>query len=109
MEYKDKVEKIHNDLHKGANDPNDFVGWLELPTNYDKKEFARIKKAIDRLTHEPQQIGSKLTDPLSKYWRVRVGDYRVIYTIQNEIVTVTVVYAGHRKEVYKRLRGFLKR
>ena len=40
MEYKDKVEKIHNDLHKRANDSSDFVGWLELPTNYDKKEFA---------------------------------------------------------------------
>ena len=52
MEYKDKVEKIHNDLHKRANDPNDFVGWLELPTNYDKKEFARIKKAAKKIKKE---------------------------------------------------------
>ena len=52
MEYKDKVEKIHNDLHKRANDSSDFVGWLELPTNYDKKEFARIKKAAKKIKKE---------------------------------------------------------
>ena len=45
MEYKEQVENIHKELHKKANDEKDFVGWLELPTNYDKKEFSRIKKA----------------------------------------------------------------
>lgn len=71
--------------------------------------FARIKKTIDRLGQDPQKTGSKLTDPLSRYWRVRVGDYRVIYIIQNDIVTVTILYAGHRKEVYKKISRFLKR
>ena len=37
MQYKDKVEEIHNELHHRANDSKDFVGWLELPTNYDKE------------------------------------------------------------------------
>ena len=52
MEYKKQVAKIHNDLHKRANDENDFVGWLELPTNYDKKEFVRIKKAAKKINKE---------------------------------------------------------
>ena len=52
MEYKDKVKKIHNDLHNRANDESDFVGWLELPTNYDKKEFTRIKKAAKKIKKE---------------------------------------------------------
>lgn len=39
MKYKEKVEQIHEELHKRSNNENDFVGWLELPTNYDKKEF----------------------------------------------------------------------
>ena len=52
MEYRDKVKKIHNDLHKRADDENDFVGWLNLPTNYDKKEFARIKKAAKKIKKE---------------------------------------------------------
>ena len=52
MEYKEKVENIHKELHKRANLEKDFVGWLELPTNYDKKEFARIKKAAKKIKKE---------------------------------------------------------
>ena len=52
MEYKEQVENIHKELHQKANDENDFVGWLELPTNYDKKEFSRIKKAAKKIKKE---------------------------------------------------------
>ena len=52
MEYKEQVENIHKELHKKANDEKDFVGWLELPTNYDKKEFLRIKKAAKKIKKE---------------------------------------------------------
>ena len=52
LEYKEQVENIHKDLHRRANDENDFVGWLDLPTNYDKKEFARIKKAAKKIKKE---------------------------------------------------------
>ncbi len=51
-EYKQKVENIHKELHKRANDENDFVGWLELPSNYDKDEFERIKKAAKKIKKE---------------------------------------------------------
>ena len=49
LTYKEQVENIHKDLHRRANDEKDFVGWLELPTNYDKEEFARIKKAAKKI------------------------------------------------------------
>lgn len=52
LEYKEQVENIHKDLHRRANEKNDFVGWLELPTNYDKKEFSRIKKAAQKIKKE---------------------------------------------------------
>ena len=52
MEYKAQVENIHKDLHGRANNENDFVGWLELPTNYDKNEFKRIKKAAKKIKKE---------------------------------------------------------
>ena len=52
MEYKEQVENIHKDLHHRANDVSDFVGWLNLPTKYDKKEFARIKKAAKKIKKE---------------------------------------------------------
>lgn len=48
MEYKAQVENIHKDLHRRADEENDFVGWLNLPTNYDKEEFKRIKKAAKK-------------------------------------------------------------
>lgn len=52
MEYKDEVENIHKELHERANNEKDFVGWLELPTNYDKEEFKRIKKAARKIKKE---------------------------------------------------------
>ena len=52
LEYKEQVENIHKDLHIRANDEKDFVGWIELPTNYDKKEFSRIKKAAKKIKKE---------------------------------------------------------
>ncbi len=52
LTYKEQVENIHKDLHRRANDEKDFVGWLELPTNYDKEEFARIKKAANKIKKE---------------------------------------------------------
>ena len=52
MEYKEQVENIHKELHKKANDEKDFVGWLELPTNYDKKEFLKIKRVAKKIKKE---------------------------------------------------------
>ena len=52
MEYKAQVENIHKDLHRRANNEKDFVGWLDLPTNYDKDEFKRIKKAAKKIKKE---------------------------------------------------------
>lgn len=47
--YGSKVTKICSNLIQKADDENEFVGWLNLPTNYDKKEFDRIKKAAKRI------------------------------------------------------------
>ncbi len=47
--YSEEVEKIHYALHEKANDEKEFVGWIELPTNYDKNEFDRIKKAAKKI------------------------------------------------------------
>ena len=52
MKYSETVESIHKELHSRANDEKDFVGWLELPTNYDKEEFDRIKKAAEKIKND---------------------------------------------------------
>ena len=38
-EYSEEIAKIHDNLHAKANDEKEFLGWIELPTNYDKEEF----------------------------------------------------------------------
>lgn len=52
MKYKEQVENIHKDLHRRSNSQDDFVGWLELPSNYDKKEFKRIQTAAKRINKD---------------------------------------------------------
>ena len=47
--YSERVAQIHNSLNEIANDEKEFVGWLELPTNYDRTEFERIKKAAKKI------------------------------------------------------------
>ncbi len=49
LEFKEEVEFFDRKLRKNPNSENDFLGWLELPTNYDKEEFERIKTAAKRI------------------------------------------------------------
>ena len=49
MKYAEKVKEIHNKLHLKAEDENEFCGWLNLPTNYDKFELARIKISAEKI------------------------------------------------------------
>lgn len=43
------VKALHEDLHNKTGAGNDFLGWVDLPVNYDKEEFARIKKAAEKI------------------------------------------------------------
>lgn len=47
--YQDKITAAHNALHNGTGAGNDFIGWVDLPVNYDKDEFARIKNAAEKI------------------------------------------------------------
>ena len=49
MEYENDVKNIHARLHEKANDEKEFLGWLELPSNYDKEELNRIKKVAEKI------------------------------------------------------------
>ena len=52
MKYKEQVENIHKDLNRRAEDRRDFLGWITLPTEYNKEEFKRIKKAAKKIQKE---------------------------------------------------------
>ena len=49
LSYGEKIIKAHNDLHDKTGAGNDFTGWVDLPVNYDKEEFARIKVAAEKI------------------------------------------------------------
>jgi mRNA interferase RelE/StbE len=61
----------------------------------------RISKAIESLTQSPHPAGSKKLAGEENYWRIRVGDYRVIYTTEHGKLLVLVVKIGHRRDVYR--------
>ena len=51
---------------------------------------------------DPRSVGQALKGPkLGKYWKYRVGDYRVIALIENQALRILVVRVGHRSDVYR--------
>jgi mRNA interferase RelE/StbE len=68
----------------------------------DKSVFRRIATAIDGLALDPRPAGcKKLKGSNEPLWRIRVGDYRVVYSIGDEICVVDIRRVRHRKEVYE--------
>lgn len=68
----------------------------------DEKLKERIKTAIEtRLTSAPQQYCEPLRKNLKGYWKLRVGDYRVVFKIEKKEVWIFGII--HRKEVYKEI------
>ncbi|MBA3353932.1 MAG: type II toxin-antitoxin system RelE/ParE family toxin [Blastocatellia bacterium] len=60
----------------------------------------RIIDAIRSLAQTPRPAGSKKLSGRDG-WRIRIGDYRVIYGIQDQQLIILVVAIGHRKEIYR--------
>lgn len=61
-----------------------------------------VRRAIEeRLMVDPLRFGTPLRRSLFGLMKLRVGDYRIIYSIQKEVVTVEVIKIGHRREVYE--------
>ena len=64
------------------------------------KQAVRITKKISQLTHNPRPNGCvKLTGSTNEY-RIRIGNYRVLYTIKDEVVLVNVFKIKNRKDAY---------
>lgn len=62
----------------------------------------RITAAIDALAADPRPAGvRKLAGGNGDQWRIRVGDYRVLYVIRDAELLVTVVKLAHRRQVYR--------
>lgn len=67
-----------------------------------KKDNLQISKAIDELAENPRPEGCKKLKGESEYmWRIRIGNYRVLYTIEDKIKIVEIRKIGHRKNIYE--------
>jgi mRNA interferase RelE/StbE len=62
----------------------------------------RIQAAIELLADQPRPSGAKKLVGGDGEWRVRTGDFRIVYEIRDEVLLVLVVAVGHRRDIYQR-------
>ena len=88
------------------------MAWSIEVTESAEKQLSKIdrgqqKRIINYLESriataaDPRQLGKPLTGEFSSMWRYRVGDYRLICSMKDEILTVLVLKIAHRRMVYK--------
>jgi mRNA interferase RelE/StbE len=65
-----------------------------------KKIIARIMPRLESLASVPRPPGCKKLKGGNKEWRIRVGDYRIVYVVDDTARTVDVTRIAHRSEVY---------
>jgi mRNA interferase RelE/StbE len=70
--------------------------FFKLPENVADS----IEEKMKKLSENPRPVGSKKLKGAKDTWRVRAGNYRIVYDIQDAILVVTVIKLGHRREIY---------
>lgn len=66
-----------------------------------KDTAERISKKIDSLADDPFPYGYTEMKGSQSFYRVKVGDYRVIYTVEHDELLILIVTIGHRREIYR--------
>lgn len=67
--------------------------------NIPKKDIKKVIKRIQSLAQNPRPHGSQKLSAQERY-RVRQGNYRIVYSVKDKELTVQVVKIGHRREIY---------
>ena len=70
--------------------------------NIPKKDLQRIIKRIGQLAQDPRPQGCEKISGLDRF-RIRQGNYRIIYSVQDDVLTIWVIKIGHRREVYRKI------
>lgn len=66
-----------------------------------QRRILRLLRERVAVLDDPRQLGDALAGKLKGLWKYRVGDYRIIARIEDEVVRVLVVRIGHRRQVYR--------
>lgn len=88
------------------------MAWSIIVKNEVKKDLRKLDKIIQkRIYHflestlakieNPRMLGSALRGKFSKYWKYRIGDYRIICRIEDMPPTILILAIGHRREIYR--------
>ncbi|MBU1474531.1 MAG: type II toxin-antitoxin system RelE/ParE family toxin [Acidobacteria bacterium] len=70
--------------------------------NVPKKDLQRIMKRIEKLARNPRPQGYEKISG-QDHFRIRQGNYRIVYSIQDDELTIWIVKIGHRREIYRQL------
>lgn len=68
----------------------------------DAEARRRIQAAIELLAEDPRPASARQLVGGDGEWRVRTGDYRVIYEVHDQVLVILVVAVGHRRDIYRR-------
>jgi len=63
-------------------------------------DLSRIIHSIQSLAHAPRPHGARMIKGPERHWRIRQGDYRVVYEINDAALHITIIKVGHRREVH---------
>ncbi|WP_408007454.1 glucose-6-phosphate isomerase [Pseudalkalibacillus sp. A8] len=94
----DQVKTAHEALHNGTGAGNDFLGWVDLPENYDREEFSRIQKAAEKIKSDSQVllvigIGGSYLGARAAIEMLNHSFYNMLN--QEERNTPQVIFVGH--------------
>jgi mRNA interferase RelE/StbE len=68
-----------------------------------KSAVERLMKRAEKLKDEPFPHGAEKLEGAERLYRVRVGDYRIIYKVDTDAAQILIVYVRHRRDVYRNL------
>jgi mRNA interferase RelE/StbE len=69
----------------------------------------KIISEINSLIDNPRPVGAVKLTGSDNLFRMRIGDYRIIYAVEDDLLVVLIVEAGHRREIYRKLDKKLTR
>ena len=65
------------------------------------QDIKRIKSVIQNLSNNPRPNSCTKLKGSNDYYRIRVGSYRIVYLIEDRILSILVVRVGHRRDIYR--------
>jgi len=68
----------------------------------DKPIIPRILKLVETLAQDPHPPGSRKIIGARRTFRIRSGDYRIVYSVYEDVLIGQIIRVGHRKEVYRK-------